>query len=632
MCGIGGFFTHHSRLRELRHMSDRFAHRGPDDEGVVELADARGEKTGCFAHRRLAIIDLSPAGHQPMQTRDGRFTLTYNGEIYNHEELREDLAKRGATFRGRSDSEVVLLGWAAYGPAFLPQLRGMFAFALWDRDEGRGWLVRDSFGIKPLYVTESRGEIGFASELRALLASGCVPRRLSPDGVAAYLSRGSVTEPLTIVDGIRMVLAGTAVPIHPSEGGFRLGVPVRYGGEAYGAPGTPLDKNPARAARSVRAALRDSVASHLVSDVPVGCFLSGGIDSSIVVALAAELGYPATTFTVTSGEQGFNEAAPAAAVANRFGTDHHEIPITRTDLLDALPAAFAAMDQPSLDGLNTFVVSRAVSDRGIKVALSGLGGDEFFAGYPSFRRAQGIAPLWRLPKGGRWVASRVAASWQTTRGAKAALLLGEETPALAAYRASRALFGAARIGRMVGRTFDDFDIAPPSNLPLLQQVSWLEATGYMRNTLLRDSDVFSMSHGLELRVPFVDLRVAAAAAAVDDSLKLARGRAKPLLVSATEDLLPRDVWDRPKQGFTLPFAVFMRDALASAVEAGFSDERLANVGLDAGEARRVWAGFRAGRVAWSRPWALYTLVRWAEENDVALDDSVVAPARVPAVA
>jgi len=322
---------------------------------------------------------------------------------------------------------------------------------------------------------------------------------------------------------------------------------------------------------------------------------------------------------VTFTERRFDEREVARTVAKRFGIRHHEIPLGGDDLLTALPSAFAAMDQPTLDGINTWVVSRAVRDQGAKVVLSGLGGDELFAGYPSFRRARTLSRYVRLPAPAKAMAAQVASRMGGVRGAKVALGLRRGSAGDAAYLASRTLFGERQIAELCRGNVVPIG-GSPAGLTLLQQVSWREVTGYMRNTLLRDSDVFSMAHGLELRVPFVDREVAAAAFAAADSLKLSRGVTKPLLVDAFDDLLPRSVWDRPKQGFVLPFADWMRGPLASEVDATLGDtERLAALGLSPRATRASWTAFTRGvpGVTWSRPWALYSLVRWASESGVA---------------
>ena len=630
MCGIAGAFGSVSRgdaLELAQAMSCVLTHRGPDDAGDCALRTRDGVSAGAFAHRRLSILDLSASGHQPMIGAAGRYTIVFNGEIYNYRALRAELERDGARFASTSDTEVLLEGWARQGERFLPRLRGMFAFALWDRDEERGILARDRFGIKPLYVASGAKLTVFASEMRTLLSSGVVPALLDPRAIAAYLLYGAVPEPRTMVEGITCVPAGTVVELSWRGGTPTPSKPRPFGAPLVPAPG-PAERDGGRAASLVRAALRDSVEHHLVSDVPVSFFLSGGIDSSAIVALASEVSDARLdTFTVTFGEREFSEAPPASAVARRFGTAHHEVPLAADDLLAMLPGALASMDQPSLDGLNTYVVSAAVRRAGHKVVLSGLGGDELFAGYPSFRRARLLAPMWRAARPAR-AALRVAGSMAGhalgTRVDKASLLLGGDDPARAAYLASRALFAGNGLRSLVGAARaaaaqQDALAPPPDGLSLLQRVSWYELTGYMRNTLLRDSDVFSMAHGLELRVPFVDVEVAAASVAVDDRLKVDGVVPKALLVRSVSDLLPREVWDRPKQGFQLPFARWLRGELRCEVAAVLeAPDRAQLVGLDSQAVRAAWRDFLTGRpgVNWSRVWAIFSLIRWAEHAGV----------------
>ncbi len=620
MCGIAGGFGRAPLERDVAAMAAALAHRGPDGGGIAVLRDRAGEPRGALGHRRLAIIDLSPTGAQPMSSADGRLTITYNGEVYNYRELRRELTAAGATFRGTSDTEVILVGWQRHGPGFLRRLRGMFAFALWDRDLGRGYLARDGFGIKPLYVAAEGEVLLFASELRALLATGRVRPALSWSGVRSFLATGSVPEPETIVDGVQAIAPGVLFELTPGRGQPCLIPRETFDGRAAIPEAPRRYEDPGEAAAAVRAALRSSVARHLVADVPVALFLSGGIDSSAVVAVASEVARePLETFTVTFAEADFDESAIARTVARRFRTRHHEVPLSAADCLQALSAAFAAMDQPSLDGLNTFVVSRAVRAAGVKVVLSGLGGDELFAGYPSFARAETVA-AWR--RRAPWLprlagpASRLG----TARGEKLAALLSGASPARAAYVASRMLFGPGQIERLAGAAPAADLSLPPQGLSPLREVTWYETTGYMRNTLLRDSDVFSMAHGLELRVPFVDGEVVAAAAAAEDDVKRPDGSSKPLLVAAVHDLLPPSVWGRPKQGFTLPFDRWLRTELRGEVEGRFVRSELVRVGIEPLEALPIWRDFLRGRtgVGWSRPWALYTLVRWARERDLAL--------------
>ncbi|HET6229107.1 MAG TPA: asparagine synthase (glutamine-hydrolyzing) [Longimicrobiaceae bacterium] len=619
MCGISGVLGEGGAAQAAQRMSRALRHRGPDGHAAEAVADAGGSPCGVLNHERLAIIDPSPAGRQPMHTPDGRYTIVYNGEVYNYAALRDSLAAEGVEFAGHSDTEVLLLGWARHGRAFLERLRGMYAFAVWDRDTATAVLVRDPFGIKPLYVAQAGGTVLFGSEMRALLATELVGRRLSQPALRSYLATGSVAEPESIVEGLEMLPAGTLAEVRVRGGRARLMPPSRFG-EALPPPPERLLRDPAEAAGTVREALLDSVRHHLVSDVPVALFLSGGIDSSALVGLAAEAcGRGLDTFTVAFTERAYDEALIARKVAERFGTAHHEMVLTAADLLGELPGAFAAMDQPSMDGVNTFAISRAVQQAGIKVVLSGVGGDELFCGYPSFSRARAVAQVGRLPGGALRGAARLARRLGGIRGEQVALLLREaSTPARAAYWASRTLFGGAQIGALAGCGGDPPLPMPYESHPLLQRVTRYEVEQYMRNTLLRDSDVFSMAHGLELRVPFVDRAVAAAAVAVDDSLKLRRGLSKPLLLSAVRDLLPNEVWDRPKRGFTLPFARWMRGELRDEVESVLHSPGVERLGLNPAAVRAVWNDFQQRRAGmnWSRPWALYTLVRWAGANGI----------------
>ena len=624
MCGIAGALSSHGVHGIVQRMSGAIAHRGPDDEGFAELTGTHGATRGVFANRRLAILDLSMAGHQPMWSADGRFCLSYNGEIYNFRELRDELSREGVKFESTGDTEVVLEGWIRWGSRVLPKLRGMFVLSLWDRDAERCYLARDAFGIKPLYITEARGSVLFASEIRAVLTSGLVPRQISPAALRTYLAFGSVAEPLTIIESIEAVPAGCFMTIDCRRDMPTVGEAERFA-DVFSPPGNERERDSASPTRRLREALRDSVAHHLLSDVPIALFLSGGLDSSTVVGVASEVsGTKLDTFTITFDVADYSEAEPARAVAEKFGTNHHEIPLTGKDLLDSLPGAFAAMDQPSLDGLNTYAVSRAVRENGIKVVLSGLGGDELFGGYPSFKRAALAARVWPFRGAARAFLAGASAVTRDSRLERLSRLFADSTPAEGAYRASRTLFderqtqslvaGWSRRKMLADRATSQ-DIA---RFTLLQQVSFYETSGYMRNTLLRDSDVFSMAHGLELRVPFVDREVAKAAMEFPDSEKLSRRMSKPILVRTMQDILPATLLDRPKQGFTLPFERWMRKELFGEINGVLTSADVARAGLSPAAVRDAWSDFQNHRsgMTWSRPWALYTLKRWADQNEV----------------
>lgn len=632
MCGITGVLGGRDPVGLARRMNACLAHRGPDDDGVSEIVDEGGTVCGALAQRRLAIIDLSPAGHQPMSSPGERYMVVFNGEIYNYRELRGELAAAGETFRSGSDTEVLLLGLARYGWRFVGRLRGMFAFAFWDGPGSRALFGRDPFGIKPLYLSSADGRVAFASESRALLVGGVVGAKISRETIGGYLAWGSVPEPAAMLHQVSAIEAGSVLEVRVV--GNRATAPRRIARFNPFEPGETTERpraiihDAAEAATLVREALRDSVAHHLIADVPVAVFLSGGIDSSVVCALAASTSATRLeSFTVVFQDPRWDEGEFARAVAKRFKTRHHEIPLSADDFYASLDRAFGAMDQPSIDGLNTYVVSRAVRAAGIKVVLSGLGGDELFAGYPSFGRAMRLSRWWpvvralSLPMRGlnRW----------SVRSGKLALLGAEGNASVGAYRASRTLF-PGNVVRMLTGSVPILPVEPePFPLSPLQRVTWHELTGYMRNTLLRDSDVFGMASGLELRVPFVDREVVRTSLALDDSLKLKAGMSKPLLVQAMADLLPREVWDRPKRGFTLPFESWMRGPLRGEMEARLlQPSRLERTGLRREAVATVWKNFidRRQGMTWSRPWALYTLIRWAEQMNVSVTDEVTHPA------
>jgi len=622
MCGIAGIVRAAGQgdaETPLRRMLAALGHRGPDDQGHV-LLDHAGYRVG-LAAARLAIRDLTPAGHQPMGDAAGRL-LVYNGEVYNSGALREDLDDPQAPWCSESDTEVVLRGLAREGSAFVDRLRGMFAFALWEPKAGRLLLGRDPFGIKPLYTYAANGLLLFASEVRALLASGLVPRRLSGDGVRSYLQFGSVEDPLTLVDHVAALPAGHQLRLDVAGGTIRTRVePVGWSPRA----GAPSPSSRPEAVRVTRQVLEDSVAAHLVSDVPVAAFLSGGMDSAAVVALMSRASRERPrTFTVVFPDDASSEGGYARAVARALGTDHTEVPLTEDEVVRLLPEALQAMDQPTMDGLNSFVVSRAVAATGLKVALSGLGGDELFGGYPSFARTTERAAI--LPPVVRKATAR-AVAWMTAglpRLSKLAERLGSEGGPREAYQLARRLFGASDVAALVG---GEAPLLKGQFLPTLPEVpdgaddftsvSLLEMGHYMRNTLLRDTDAMSMSQSLEVRVPFVDRCVVSAVLAVPSAFKVDPRRPKPLLLDALGELIPEAVWRRPKQGFTLPLERWMLSRLQPEIEGVLSDATgLSALGLDPDATRAVWRRFRRhpAWVGWTRPWSLYVLARWAERN------------------
>ena len=627
MCGIFGTFVQSGQPDEglLEKAARCMAHRGPDDSGTVVIAMPSGGWLG-LAHRRLSIIDLSPLGHQPMHDRATGNWIVFNGEIYNFRELRAELVSEGHRFETQSDTEVVLAAYRAWGEGAFARLRGMFALGLWDAPRQILLLARDPLGIKPLYYFHNGGNFAFASEIRTLLQTGFAPRKLDPNGLLSYLEFGSVYEPWTIIDNVRSVPAGSIISFAGSKLSVReywnpLSATDRAGGES---------ESSGYSRQSLRRALREAVLSHLVSDVPVGVFLSGGIDSSSLVAVMSQAGVRPATFSLVFREEEFNEAEHSRKIAHRFATDHHEILVSEQDALAAMPEALGAMDQPTMDGINTWFVSARTRAAGVKVALTGLGADEMFAGYSNFRRVPQMelaaGPLRTLPAFVRLpVAGALAAlGARNDRTRKLAEIASGERERLHPYFLARSLFTSAERKSLYAGDYEtaesavhgvlDESLTATRSLDPVNRVSYLESTWYMRNTLLRDSDFMSMAHGLELRVPFLEPTLVEACFRIPGKEKLRGKLPKPLLLRSLGVELPREIVNRPKRGFTLPLERWMRAELKPQVESAFQGGALNGAGVDSGAAAGVWDRFLAGETSWSRPWSLYVLGHWCERN------------------
>jgi asparagine synthase (glutamine-hydrolysing) len=620
MCGIVGILARKGEIVSgaLEQATSSLAHRGPDDSGTVLLKETQPEQLEIgLGHRRLSILDLSPLGHQPMQDPQTGTWIVFNGEIYNFRELRKELESAGVEFKSHSDTEVILAAYRVWGESFLIRLGGMFAFALWDARRKRLLLARDPMGIKPLYYHASDRTFIFASEVRTLVQTGLVPRKADSTAVVSYLAFGSVYEPWTIVEGVKAVPPGHVLTVENGSVSSR---------EYW----SPLRPSGTATADQLPAILRDAVLSHLVSDVPVGVFLSGGIDSSALVAILSHNGVRASTFSLVFQEQEFNEGQYSREVARRFGADHHEIPVSQQDALAALPEALCAMDQPTIDGINTYLVSAKARAAGVKVALTGLGADEMFAGYSNFRRVPKMEALAkrfeRLPKLARRSLSASVAVFagKGDRGRKLAELAEGHDSVVHPYFLARTLFGAEDRGVLVDENCADSErslesvlresISESATLDPVNRVSYLESRWYMRNTLLRDSDFMSMAHGLELRVPFLDRTLVEACFRIPGDRKLQGDSPKSLLLASLGVELPREVVNRPKQGFTLPFERWLRGEMRPVVEDALLTSNWDQTSLSSEAVREVWTRFLAGETSWSRPWSLFVLKRWCEQN------------------
>lgn len=605
-------------------MNAALGHRGPDDEGV--WTDASGI---ALAHRRLSILDTSSAGHQPWSDPSGDH-LVYNGEIYNFRELASELtAHHGVQFSSGTDTEVLMAALRTWGTAALDRFNGMFAFAWWRAESEELLLARDRMGIKPLYYSEVPGGVAFASEIRALLASDAIQKKLNRTALVDYLRYGTVHAPATLVEGVELLPAGHWLRLQEAEVELH-----RWWHAAAAIAEVEPWQGRDHAVEVVRDTLRDAVQLRMRSDVPLGAFLSGGIDSSAVVGLMQEVSErPVSTFSVAFNEGEFDESPWSRMVAKRFGTDHHEIRLTAAYFLEQVPAALEAMDHPSGDGPNTFVVSAATKAAGITVALSGLGGDELFAGYPVFQRSRQLMEyrwLTSWPLGLRKMAGRTYARWKGTVTARkqADILSSDYFDLEHTYPLSRQIFLEEDLraiwkgGQIPGnRVFQwlSKEIEPNTPgfyLPFYSKVSVAELGTYLQHTLLRDTDQMSMAHALEVRVPFLDHRLVAAALAVPDTWK-SPITPKKLLTDALGELLPDEVKHREKMGFVLPWAQWMRGPLRPLCEQGLAVLKRLDV-LDSKELDRVWAAFLAGdeRVNYTRVWMLVTLGDWMERHGI----------------
>ena len=623
----------------VQRMTVALAHRGPDGRGVTSCTGHRGSVASCrvvFGHTRLAIIDLSDRGAQPMCNEAGSVWISFNGEIYNYRELRHQISTHGHVFTSDSDTEVILRGYELWGEAIFPRLDGMFAIALWDARDRRLRLVRDRFGIKPLYL-HRRGGILFASEIRALLASGLVPRRLDPVALDQFLAYQTVPSPRTLVRDVEMLPPGTIVSV--DEAG-RMSE-QRYWDLLASADHPSEPVGPHTASREVGERLARSVREHLVSDVPVGVFLSGGIDSSVLVSLVRQAGVTPKTFTVSFPGTHQDEAPFARAIAAAFETEHTEIALDQASLLGQVQQGVAGADHPTGDGINTYVIARAVRAAGLKVALSGMGADELFGGYPSFRRFGTFAEyarVWKYsPRPVRQAMSFAVRTMapHTVSASKAAALIESDGSVSQAYPIMRQLFLPAQrrallsdvVGeqaalvedpyvRLLSRALDG-DAAPG----LMARVSYAESRTYLHDLLLRDTDQMSMRHALEVRVPFLDHRLAQYVMGLPDAVRLPGRVPKRLLRESLPSPLPAVCTDRPKRGFVLPFDGWMRGALAP-----FCARHLGPDGLGGrqfvrrGAVEGVWQAFVAAAptTTWTRPWALVALNAWLEETGVDL--------------
>ena len=627
-------------------MTGAMRHRGPDEEGFF-TGDARAPGLA-LGVRRLSIIDLA-GGHQPVWNETKDVAVFFNGELYNYRELRERLTLCGHRFATQSDTEVLVHAWEEWGEDSLAELRGMFAFALLDLRKRYAtapilFLARDPLGIKPLYYTQTPDGFAFASEVRALLASGAATKRISQDALTAYLLFGSVSEPVTLLEGVFSLPPGHRMLFHVPER-RRTPRPRPWWDPALSptARDTRKPRDLSSAAKKLRPLLEEAVRAHLIADVPVGLFLSSGLDSGAIAALAAREQAGIQSFTLTFPGTAHDEAELARVIAKRYKTKHSEVPLNGEAVLARLDEALAALDQPTMDAINTYFVSWAARKVGLKVALSGLGGDELFVGYQTFADTPRFSKLiqfaWFVPVALRRMTAPLVArlasrkrSPDAPRKAAAAWAYPDALPH--PYYFTRTLFAPGQLERIAEPRFrsstvnaDGVSLEPTwlgwlertSNearkLEPIGGISWLEMRTYMASTLLRDTDAVSMAQSLEVRVPMLDTPLVEFVGSLPDAGRRRASAQKALLVEALGDLLPQEILAQRKRTFTLPWEEWLRGPLRARLEASFANPAppLASH-LRPGGVRSVWTEFLAGKTSWSRPWSLYVLNEWCRRH------------------
>jgi len=623
MCGINGivdFSGKVDKITAIRKMNEKINHRGPDNEGWFEDEDI------ALGHQRLSIIDLSPKSNQPFYSTDKRFVLIYNGEIYNFKEIKNQLLK-SYEFETESDSEVLLAAYIKWGTDCLTKFNGMFAFAIWDRKDKFLFIARDRMGVKPLYYYYDDNYFLFSSEIRPLIHSGLIKKEINDDAVYDYLRYQTTHAPETLIKNVFVLMPGTFVTLSDKVLNFNnyWNISKTFFKD--------LKKRPyKRIVQDIKDLVTSAVERRMVADVPFGAFLSGGIDSSIIVALMSQLStQKVNTFTVTFDDETFNESRYAKMISERYKTKHTEIKITAKEILENMPQALHAMDYPTADGVNTYIVSKFTKNAGIKMALSGIGGDELFAGYDVFSRInklsnmntmyRGLKPLFRL-----WGNTMYKLKPTIATQKIAEILRKKDISFNNSYAVSRQILldkdiykllknkemTGNRVNEIVDKLPKDSD--PGYKLPFVSKISIAEIQTYLQNILLRDTDQMSMAVALEVRGPFLDYKLTEFVLGLPDSYK-SIGTPKKLLIDALGDLLPEDIYNRKKMGFTFPWNDWLKNELK-----GFCLSKLYNLSrrgyfIDE-EIFDLWQHYLRGskKLNWVRIWYLVVLENWFEEQ------------------
>ncbi|MES2278868.1 MAG: asparagine synthase (glutamine-hydrolyzing) [Bacteroidota bacterium] len=591
MCRIAGIISTKlspdELLQKTQIMCRTLAHGGPDDEGIY-LSIPNGL---AFGHRRLSIIDLSANGHQPMADAGQKVWITFNGEIYNYLELRDELLQQGIMFHSDSDTEVIIQAYIKWGISAFSKLRGMFAFALYDVEQALTYLVRDTSGIKPLYYHITPDGLSFASEVKTLEKAGLATQP-DQDWPIRFLAFGHIPEPYTTLKDVFSLPKGHYLKWGHQSKGYQI-LPF----ELAVTDGTPITTH-AGANNSINNVLDKTIQRQLLADAPIGVFLSGGIDSSLITLLAHQYKKnDLKTVSIFFDEQAYNERTYQDIIVNKTGAENYQHLVKQQDFEAALPQIIDDMDMPTTDGINSWFISKYARHEGLKAVLSGLGADELFGGYPSFKRIKYLKYLKKIPS---FILNAIALL--SVGPLKRVALLTHDHP-LAEYLFLRGLFVPADIAKILN--LDENYVlkvlfAQPLNLDKLtdtQKAAWFETNLYMQNQLLRDTDVMSMAHGLEVRVPFLDEDFVAMVSRIDPAIRFDNKTPKKLLIDSYSNLLPKQIWDRPKMGFSFPLQQWMH-----------AHKQIGDIDFYKGsEVRKVIKRFGNNDVHWSRAFALYQL-------------------------
>ncbi|MFC4211329.1 asparagine synthase (glutamine-hydrolyzing) [Pedobacter lithocola] len=593
MCRIAGIIDKNKSSLQLENdvkaMCDVMKHGGPDDEGFY----TNDSKSLHFGHRRLSIIDLSQNGHQPMFYDEGNLVITFNGEIYNYLELKEELTLLNFKFRTKSDTEVILAAYQAWGTASFEKLSGMFAFALYDMQKELNYLVRDKSGIKPLYYSTATENLVFASEVKAF-KNISYSYTENPNWKVYFLAFGHLPEPTTTLKNVYALPKGNFLEYDLQTNIFEI--------KPFNNKKVNYQINTSKQAEVlIKELLQKAVKKHLIADAPIGVFSSGGIDSSIISLLADKYeGASINSLSINFDDEKFSEKQYQDLISAKIKGKHSEYTINEEIFSQHFPTALQAMDQPTTDGINSWFINYFAKENGLKAVLSGIGADELFGGYPSFKRIKVVNALSKFPK-----FLLKSGKYFNSSSLKRSYYLSYKN-GVGKYLFLRGLFAPQEIAHLLNLSVNQVDkilnsikVNIPNHLKDEEQASWLETNLYMQNQLLKDTDFMSMQHGVEVRVPFLDNEIITAIALIDNNIKYKGLRSKSLLIDAFKDILPEKIWNRNKMGFTFPFQNWLKH-----------NQFFLN-GLKASEnpyIDKATNDFKNGKVHWAKMMAVYQVL------------------------